>query len=706
MSIRTRNAGDFNELTRRRAGLAGSLARLAVALLAIALLCALSAAALAQSQSERKPNLSEFATQAQRQDSLRAAADSLKADSLLADSLAADSLADSLRAASPDTLDRFVPVSISRVSSSDVSVSLGSKLNVTMEPGLGWRLMGDVSIAQTRYRERDMQDITEMAMGKADKIRPGQYRLSLQAADNYSRKTTLGIGRYGQDIIFTDTGATLDFSLMRRLLGATMSDLTIKGGANKGTHDFKYDRTLVGSASGTLQYVLGGLMTVTGGGGLSQKRERSYIGPVRFGPMASSADSLRAGVSYGRRSTKTVDVSYSWLKGVDREVMPPLGNAYEILDKPWLAKQEEARNRQEQLLVRSTISPFSFLNVGLNFKHGKTMQNYKVDSRLSMESEVNSIKADAAYSYSKRGSMRFGVSASKNLWDYGPVSLSSYRERERVLSAGISQKVGDSISIDLSGSGSLKQRYYLKQDVNPRDADYLFYRGDFSLKAPYRKFGIGIDCLVDRYETINIDNTYSGDNRVDYKYQLGPTLRLNPANWLSLSQDYIVKIEFTDFVFKEDENYLNRTTTANTRASFSPSRVLGISLFYSFLRKDTGSYLMRDGGEKYSPTNETLNHSLDMAVQYELVKDFTVKASNDFSFQTSNVFKSVNGVKVIASTTQYESGGMKVGFARTMSFGAHGGLALDLSYVRNHGPYITEARREYFEGDAELTLQF
>ena len=75
--------------------------------------------------------------------------------------------------------------------------------------------------------------------------------------------------------------------------------------------------------------------------------------------MPSNADSLRAAVSYGRSTTKTVDVSYSWLKGVDRKVMPPLGNAYEVLADPTKAKQEEARNRQEQLLVKTNASPFS-----------------------------------------------------------------------------------------------------------------------------------------------------------------------------------------------------------------------------------------------------------------------------------------------------------------------------------------------------------
>lgn len=681
-----------------------TLIRIAGVSLCIALHFAWSAptlAASAQSDSmtaRKTTNLSDFASRAQQADSARAAADSLAADSLAADSLAADSVQP------PD--DRFVPVSTSRVVSNDIYVALGTRLNVAMEAGRGWNLMGDVSMEQKRYRQRKMEDVTEMAMGKIDKIRPNLYSLSAQFGDNYSKKTTLGIGRYGQDIIFTDTGATLDFAMLRPVLKATQSDLTFKAGGNKGTHDFKYDRTYAGSASGTLTYVFGGRMTVTGGGGLSEKRERSYIGPVRYGPMPSNADSLRAAVSYGKGSAKTVDVSYNWLKGVDRKVMPPLGNAYEVLADPTKAKQEEARNREEQLLVKTNASPFSYLNVGVSFRHAKATQKYRVDTRLSMESEENSINATTAYSYSARGRLQFGVSAKSDLWDYGPVSLSSFRERERVLSAGLDQKLGDSISVSLSGSGSLKQRFYLKQDVNPRDADYLYYRGDFTIRAPYRKFSIDINCLVDRFETINIDKTYSGDNRVDYKYQLGPIIRLTPTRWLTLSQNYIVKIEFTDFVFTEDDNYLNRTTSLNTRAYFNTTRAFGFDFVHGYLRKDTGSYLMRTGGRKYSPSNETFEHSLDMTARYELIEDLLVKAGSDFNIQRSNVFKSVNGRRVIAATTTYESGGMSVGFERTRKFGERGGVAVALAYVRNYGPYITPERKKYWQADAELTLKF
>ncbi len=653
-----------------------------------------SAPASTPSSSQSQSPLSGLIGQAQQHaDSLKAAADSAAADSAAADSAQAP-------------VDRFVFVSTSKVASDDVSISIGSGINATIDAGKGWKFTHSLGMTRKRYRQRVMEDITQNVLNQADKVRPGLYRLSAQAGESYSKMKTLGLGRFGQDIIINNTKAGLEFGLLKPLLGASASDITIKADGSKGTNDFKFDRAYSGSASGTLKYLFGDILRVVGGAGASGKHETSYVGGNRFGPMRSEADSVRAAMSYGRGLTKTVDVAYDWHKGVDRKVMPPLGNTYEVLADPTKAKREEARNRTEKLIVKTHLQPFSFLTLSTNFTHAKAAEKYRVDTRLSKESETNSMDATAGYAYAPRGTLRFGVITSDALSDYGPVSLSSYRERQHELSVSISQMVSDSISVSMTGRGVLKQRFYLKQDVNPRDADYLYYRGDFSVKAPYRKFTVDIGGIIDRFETINIDNTLSGDNRIENKYQLSPRLSLKPVPWLTLSQDYIIKIEFTDFVYTEDKNYLNRTTSLNTRANFNVFPSLTFGFLHSYLKKDTGSYLMRAAGRRYSPTNETFDHTLELTARYQVMADFLVTAAGDFSIQSGNIFGSRNGRKIISSTTMYESGGMTFGVARTMKFGERGGISLDVAYVRNYGPNISAERKEYWQADSELTLRF
>jgi len=603
-------------------------------------------------------------------------------------------------------VDRFVPVSTSYVTSTDIDVSLGSRIDIETILGGGWKLTNSLSIEQRSYRQRNLQDLSESFENSAATMHPGLYTLNLNIGERYRKSKSLGLGRFGQDIVFDNEDAGGKFALTKPILKAAASRLALTAGARKGMNDFKFDRALSGSASGALHYVLLDSLHVRGGGGTSRKRETSDIGKARFGPLRSNADTLNAGLSYGEGEAKTLDVAYSVYRGIDRKVMPPLGNTYEVLNDPTKAKREETRNKVEELAISSLLRPFSFLFVDFKFSHEIQDQKYKVDTRLSNNSESNSLNSSVNYRYTRNGFVKFTVSTRDDVSDYGPVSLSSFREREHIVGMGLNQMVGDSISFSASGSGALKQRFYLKQDNNPRDADYLYYRGDLGFKAPYRRVSADVKMTVDRYETINIDSTLSRDNRVDYKYQVGPTITVHPANWVSIAQDYILKIEYTDFVFTDDKDYLNRTTMLNTRADFVPFSALRLGIRHGYLMRDTGSYLMREGGKRYSPTNDTRENTLDFDVRYTVNPEFEMRIQSDFKIQQSRVFGAREGRKIVVSTTTFESGGMVAGFRRTKKFGKYGDIDLDVSYVRYYGPYVTPEKREYVEANSTITLKF
>ena len=605
-------------------------------------------------------------------------------------------------------VDRFVPAITSYVTSTDADVSLGNRMDIETDVGRGWTLANSISIDRRSYRQRALQELSESFTNTATKAHPGLYMLKLNIGEKYRKSKSLGLGRFGQDIIFDNEDAGVKFVLTKPILKSAASRLALTAGARKGMNDFKFDRALSGSASGAINYAFGELLNVRGGGWISGRRETSDIGKARFGPLRSNADSLNAGLSYGAGAKKTLKVAYSVYNGVDRKVMPPLGNTYEVLNDPTKAKQEETRNRLEALDISSFLQPFTFLLLDFKFSHEIVDAAYKVDTRLSNNSESNYLDAAASYQYASEGSVKFTVSTRDDVSDYGPVSLSSYREREHIVGVGLNQMIGEPISVTASGSGALKQRFYLKQDQNPRDADYLYYRGDLGFKATTknRKVSTDVKMTVDRYETINIDNTLSRDNRVDYKYQVGPTITVGPAAWVSISQDYILKIEYTDFVFTENKNYLNRTTSLNTRANFKIFSALRLGFMHGYFMRDTGSYLMRGAGRRYSPTNDTRDNTLGLDFSYEVSPGFDMKIRSDFSIQRNQVFGSKEGRKIVVSTSTVESGGMRAGFTRTKKFGESGDINLDISYMRYYGPYITPENREYVEANSTITLKF
>jgi hypothetical protein len=623
-----------------------------------------------------------------------------------ADSVSSTQQADTSKAAasSAKPVDRFAPVSTSYATSTSNDITLGSRMNVRTMPGKGWTLTNGIAIERKRHRTRDMEDLSESATNRADKEHAGLYTLSFGIGDTYRKSKTLGLGRYGQDIIYDTQAADVAVELTKAILGASTSRFSVIGRGSRGLNDFKYDRSLFGSASASMKYLFGNILSVRGGAGTSMRRESSDIGPRRFGPIPSNGDTLSAGLSYARE-TSALDVAYMRYTGLDRKVTPPRGNTYEILNDPSKAKQEKTTNVVEQLNVVSKIAPFPFLGLDVSFERSIRDQKYAVDTMLTNRTKQTSISAAANYRYAAGGAASVNVSTSDDLSDWSG-SLSSFRERQYAVNMGVVQMIGDSVSISASGAGSLKQRFYLKQTANPRDADYLYYHGDCSFRAPFKKIAAAAMATVERYETINIDMTLSGDNRIDYKYQVGPTITVRPSNWVTITQDYLVKIEFTDFVYREDKNYLNRTTTLNTQTSFSLFPALMFSIRNSYLMKDTGSYLMRTGGRRYRPSNNTHENILDIQLGYNLSTNFTLKAAGNFRVQRNDVFGAQEGHRIIIGSSTYESGGMKLGFERTKKFADLGDIDLDVTYVRNYGPYITEQRREYVEANSTITLRF
>jgi hypothetical protein len=605
-----------------------------------------------------------------------------------------------------EVVNRFAPVNTAYVRTTDIDVSLGNQMDIEVDAGRGWTLSNSISIEKREYRQRDLPELTESFENEAMKVHPRLYTLNLKIGERYRKSKTLGRGRFGQDVVFDNQAAGAKLTFVKPILKASASRLSIAADALKGLNDFKFDRAYQGAASAAVDYALGDSMTVKGGGGTGLKRETSDIGKAHFGPMRSTIDSASVGFRYGTGSHKVLNVSYRILRGVDRKVMPPLGNTYEVLNDPSKAKQEETRRKVEALAVTSSLSPFSFLMLDIDFAHEVQDDKYKVDTRLTNNSESNSLRSVVGYRYASKGFVKFSVSTRDDASNYGPLSLSSYREREHIVGMGLNQRLGDSISFSASGSGALKQRFYTKTNSNPRDADYLYYRGDAGFRVPYKRVTVDVKSTIDRYETINIDSTLSGDNRVDYKYQVGPTITVRPAAWVSITQDYILKIEYTDFVFTEDKNYLNRTTTLSTRADFTLFPALRLGVRHGYYMRDTGSYLMREGGKRYSPTNDTRDNTLDFDFNYEVMPGFDLKLSSGFNIQKGRVFGAENGKKIVVSTSTFESGDMIAGFTRTMGFGEFGGISLDVSYVRFYGPYITPEKKEYFEANSTITLKF
>lgn len=616
--------------------------------------------------------------------------------------------------------DRVKPVLKSFVVGRDVNITLGSSMSTTIDPGGGWRLTNSLSHELVTFRARDMEEVNNKLMNTASKVISGALAFSLDIGRDYRKKQTLGLARYGKDLIIEDEGAGFTLMLMKPVLGANNSSFSFMGRGSRGLKDFKYDKTLRGSASAYLAYTIGDLLNVSGGAGVFRRRETSLIETIEYKNMPSKADTFNVNVNYGEAESRLLHFSYKSVVGIRRRVMPPRGNSLEIIDAPELSIQEESRVRAQDITVASALKPTSYFNVDFSFDHRIHGQQNKVDTRLSKETERSGLQARTSYQYAATGRASINISTTRNKIDYGPTSISSFEDREYKIKLGIRQKITQLLSVSFSGAASHKQRFFVKKDANPRDADYLHYRGDAGLKAqPFPKFSTNVSFVADRYEVINIDGTLSGDNRVSYLYWAVPKYTYSPTNWLKIAQDFTIKIEFTDFVHKEQENYLNRTTALKTIAEIIIYRHLKFKFTHNYLMRDTGSYTYKeiyiddepflDRSERlYNPTSENLEHGIGLELRYQPSPEFRMWASTKFQDKRSNrlQFRQGSTEREIIPISAYGSGGFVLGFARARRFGQDGMIDLNIAYNRRYGPFLSEEKRQYWDTNATLTYNF
>lgn len=606
------------------------------------------------------------------------------------------------------SIDRIKPTWKSFMTAGVTMMSLGSGMEAVVAPGGGWRLSSGIRIERTSYRGRDIKEIRESFLNNASKGAPGIYLLGLSVGETYTRKKTLGLARFGKEIVYDDENAAFSFQYLKPFMRATSSQIAVSGNANRGLKDFKYVKNLRGEASGSVTYRIRDVLKLRGGIGAASKRDESRVGTIEFKGLPSNTDTLLVSVDFGGARDKLIEMEYKRMSGIERRIDPPRGNSREILDDPGKAQREEIRRKTELVEWRSYLKPLDFFSMKFAFDHSRRSQKYKADPRLSKLTESSRLSASSSYSYSDRGEMTVDVTNSSEDNDFGPLSTASYEEKTRKVVLNISHEVNDSLSIRMSGTASLKQRLYKKRDANPQDSDILFYKGNLNLRAsPFPRIMANVVITVDRFERINIDRTLSADNRVDYLYRVAPQITVKPARWLKISQDYNVKIEFNDFIYTEEKNFLNRTTSLNTNADFIIFRPLKFSFRHRYLMKDSGSYLMRGGERLYSRSSENLEQSLFLDVYYEPKRDLKFEVETEFRNHTVNRIGIKNdGRRGVVGSTLYESGGLKLGFVRRQNIGSTGKIDLDIAYVKRFGPNVSPEKKEYWKINSGLTFNF
>ena len=593
-------------------------------------------------------------------------------------------------------------------SSDNMQTSMGSKMNVRVDPGRGMLLNSRISVNKRSYKTREITDINESFFLSGVKKEEGIYNLSFTASDDYRATQSVSIARFGKDIVYEDKRVSASFSYLEPLFSASSSSLGIYGEYNEGMHDFKYDEKFTLKAGGGLTYDLGEHFSVSGNYGKMASTENSRVSYLYYESMPTSIDTLTFNSGYRKNDQEFLKVSYQKTQGEINRVEPPRGNALQVIDNPELAQKDIIKILSENIEVTSAYMPTGDVTLRINFDHRLEDNSYLVDQRLSQTQESDNITARTDYRFSTRGNASVVVSKRTRDVDYGPTSVSGYREDEDRISFNASQSLGEEFKISLSGQTYLKQRFYKKYEENPRDVDNLYLGGSVSLEAePFGLLETSVDIEASKYDIINIDASLSGDNRTRYIYRLLPVIMMRPREWLDLTQRYEVKIEYTEYTFDENRNFIDRTVGVETDAGVSfPGKRISFSFNHRYNMRDTGSYLTFEGEQRYNRSSEDFRHEFRLKMNYLPADYLRFSTDNTLRYRKSNSLGVEDGERIITGSRTYESGTFRIGVKgkKDVMFGAS--LDLDLYYIRNFGERITREMKEYVDAQMSLSYRF
>ncbi len=259
----------------------------------------------------------------------------------------------------------------------------------------------------------------------------------------------------------------------------------------------------------------------------------------------------------------------------------------------------------------------------------------------------------------------------------------------------------------------LNLRTGLSQDIaeggfNVNDRDRL--ESGMTVKMDTRfPGGVTVNLSFDarRTEDISIRRERSGNNTIKDTYEIAPGYLWPVAEWLDLSQNYRVWIQYTDYVFSEYEDVnksddYNKRGNVNTQVTIKPTSRLTLTIRHDLNVKTIAKQTRVDatGASYYNRDSDQTVSDIDFALSY--------RVSNWLSL-SGTTFRKRDFKETFGTTTRESerfSREVAVGGELKKNFGTGKSLTLGARRYFADGPNVQEVNRDYWDADLKLGWTF
>ncbi len=599
-----------------------------------------------------------------------------------------------------DTVTTFTKAYTARIRGDVSRVYMGHELNGMLRMKRGWRFSGRLAMDESFYRLQDRRDESKSLIGNL--VMPFGPRILLTGtlAHNgfFNRVVTFSgeVQNFRNDIQRADA----KLSYLNTFAGGLRVNGLGTAGVSKSEQTFSDDLSQEGSLAGGVSYTLGNRVTVTGRGYIRTTSGTARASGITHGGLGLSEDSLSTVVNLTLSKKTSIDARYERYSMTNEFMDLPRGVFLEQQFSENLVRERETRGA-ENLRVNLKTVPNEHLQLSLSAEHSEADSRFANAFKRNARTVRDGARAALTYNMRKNRSLQISMDSFEVLHDLGENSLGTYIDKRQSIRIVLKYPVTSTLRTSLSLGTALLQNFYRDFDVNPRDRDQLSQSIKLGItSAPFPKITTSISLSASQTDFVNISGSLSSNNRKEISFDFRPEFTYKITERVELMQQYGLNIEFTDYVFAEDENFLDRNFMfSNTiRARLTPR--LSTVLRYTLLLHDRGSYLSPfPGAERLLDINqEDRRDVMKITFRYRITPRLTILGGHDYTIRRD--------VLAGPARPSFRDGGLEIGAEGNYGWGAGRSLRFRLVKVNRFGRFNSPAQEDYWVADSALSFGF
>jgi len=578
-------------------------------------------------------------------------------------------------------------------------VSLGNRFTNTLAGSNGFRNTTSIFVQESRYRLQDRRDQTKRLNNSSFYTpRPGMI-VDLTFSESRFFNRTVTFSQEVQNFFNNNQQARGNFTYFTTL----PLNLNFNGGVAaqiaRSEQTFLDDRSLEGSGRGAVSYNFGNFMKLSGRAMHRQVSRQADTGTAKADGLGTVADSLSGSVQINLNQTDKITARYSRYELEEESLELPRGVFVEQIFDEDLQREIKTVN-SDVLNLRAELSPVPGLNLKVEANHREQINDFAVAKNRFNHRVVDVLKATLQYRIGKT-SMSVDLENQASLNDFGPSSVSGNRAKRRRIRLNLNQKITETLSANVVLGTTLLQTFYLKFVENPRDRDQFDQVFNISIQSrPFSKIAARVSGAIQQNEFISIHRSLSDQNRSELSFNFRPEFTYEISKMVSLNQIYGLNIEFTDFVYNENDNFLDRNITFSNTITTRPFPTLELELFYGLLLHDQGSYLREtpDAERLLDVDQEDRRDQMEIRFRYDVNSKLALVGRNEYS---RNEQRFVGG-----RTNVFIDGGLELGVEGNYKLGPSRELKIALRKGNRFGQFNSPEQEDYWVMDSSINFTF